>query len=408
MNICYVCDADLCRPDGPSVNEREFTVALQIEAKSRGDQVSFIIPKPFDEVDIGLKNVQFYKYDRNDTVPGLCEIVCINWRLFRLLRGKIGREGTVFIIRIDSLILPAILSLYIRHRAYCVKTLGDIYLFHGKSTSIGHRFKRSLIRGCLKLVLKRALFIDVCTPQLLANYQKVYGLKNIHLIDNAVNTERFYPMDKDMCKRRCGLEGFKKLAGYCGGYPSQRGARELIEVSQDLVKRYPDCGIVIVGDDPELKSLKKRARELGTDGQVVFRGVVDYEKVSLFVNCLDVGVGLDTAEKVTFVGNASQKIRQYIACGVPFVCPAGTNEQLVEKGFGVGIPTGDLDAFLESICYWLDMESAEKKRFVKKANQHVRDHYSVRMLCCKRYSCWKAAIKASSKKDNYRIVGYRT
>ncbi len=58
----------------------------------------------------------------------------------------------------------------------------------------------------------------------------------------------------------------------------QRGAKQLVEISPEIKRRYPNAGIVIVGSDSKIDKLKVRTRQLGTEDIFVWAGVVPYEK----------------------------------------------------------------------------------------------------------------------------------
>jgi glycosyltransferase involved in cell wall biosynthesis len=246
------------------------------------------------------------------------------------------------------------------------------------------------------MVLRNAVFVDACTSQLVINYRKRFKLQNISMVDNAVNTERYYVKDKIESRVKCGLNQFGRIVGYCGGFPSQRGARQLIQIAGRLIDAYDDCGFLIVGNDSELNVLKKSVKRDRLEDRVIFTGTVQYEKMPDYINCLDVGIALDKPEKVKFVGNSSQKIRQYLACGVPVICPQGTNDEMIRKGLCMPVLVNDLDAIYQSISYWFRLSNSEIEHFRETARKYAIEALSSHVVYEKRYQFWKIAFKNKS------------
>lgn len=395
MNICYFSDVDISKPNGPGVNEREFVWTLQTESKLRGDRTFFLIPKPSEELDFEIRNVDFYNkmFFEKLWLFGL-SILFSNLRSFKLVSRKLKTTPIdLFVLRLRRTCIFVPLYLSIIRQRYVIKTLGNIYNFRDKRMNIKSKTYYLFHRRILGRILSKATFIDVCTPQFYNNYRKIYQLKNIEIIENAVNTDRFFPLDKDECKRKCGLERFTKIVGYCGGYPSQRGARQLVEISSKLVERYSGCGILIVGDDAQLEKTRKQADASGVKDHIIFAGIIDYEKLPVYMNCLDVGVGLPSRERVDSQGSSSQKIRQYLACGIPVIFPKYTNEEILKHGLGTAVATDDTKEILEAVSYYLDKTQAEVDTFRKQASEYANNHLSTNFAYMRRYTAWISSLK---------------
>lgn len=394
MKIVYLSDIDISLENGPGVNEREFVRTLQTESRLRNDQAFFIIPKTSKKLDFSLRNVEYFRVKLNKKPSFLwLNVLSVTWRLCNLILKKLRRfDVDLFVIRlsINSILVP--LLLWLLGQRYSIKTLEDIYIFRPLEYNLKWKAFISVLRKILGIDLRKAVWIDVCTSQLYYNYKEKYELTNIKVIENSVNIELFDIMDKKYCKNKCGLGRFKKIVGYCGGYPSLRGARQLVDISRRLVSRYPGCGILIIGDDAELDSVQEKAKELGTNSHIVFTGIMKYQDTSFYINCMDVGVALDTDEKIQFVGNASQKIRQYLACGVSVICPEGTNKKIVDEGLGVAVTVNDLDQIYEAICFWFDKPLRDREEVRIKSCEFARNNFSTKKVFEERYSLWKSSI----------------
>jgi len=397
MTIVYASDVDISQPNGPGVNEREFVWTLQNESELRGDRALFLIRKPSKQLDYTLENVEYYesKFVKKDSFIGF-RILSTTWHLLKLVSRKVKKKNVDLVVirlNINFLLVPLFLSL-LKHK-YAIKTLGNLYSFHKRNLSFIEKLYFWPLRKILGKGLRDAIFVDVCTPQLYENYRNKYSLDNIKMIENTVNIARFHIMNKRLCKKKCGLEKFNKIVGYCGGYPSSRGARQLVEVSARLIRRYRDSGVLIIGDDAELHLLKEKAKRIGTDCHIIFKGIIDYEDVSFYMNCMDVGISVDKDERIEFIGNASQKIRQYLACGVPVICPEGTNERIIGEGLGIGVPANNLDQIFDAVCFWFDKSIEEWQKIRVKSHYFAKKNLSTKVSFENRYVGWRSTMEIS-------------
>ncbi|HOO44653.1 MAG TPA: glycosyltransferase [Deltaproteobacteria bacterium] len=311
---------------------------------------------------------------------------------FSIIRITLRNDYDLFVLRLSrtGIFIPVLLSLL--KKPYCIKTLGNVKKFNKTKHEKGPSFVERFLFLLFRKTLRNSLFIDVCTPQLEHLYRSEFDIENIEVIDNSVNTDRFYPLPRQECKKTCGLGEFDRIVGYCGGKPSQRGAQQLIKISHKLFERYPNAGIVIIGEDEDLDTLRNKVSEYGLADRIRFTGIVDYTELNPYLNCFDVGVALDTTRRIHLLGNSSQKIRQYIACGIPVICAKDTNEELIRKKLGTWISIQDTDKLFHDVCYWLDLSEEQRASFREKAREYAAEHLSCRVSYNKRYHAWEKAL----------------
>jgi len=396
MNIGYISSIDISLPNGPGVNEREFLWTLQNAASRYDYRVSSLIPKPSANIDFALQNATFYMDSDRLLNKSYLRYIENFWKLATtLLKSKPLRDVDLYVLRLDTwnLLLPHILRLL--GKPYYIKTLEDIYGFSKRARSARVRFNFLLKRILIRTTLCNAAHIDACTPQLVNLYRDKFNILHISMVDNAVNAERYRIMDKNACRIQCGLERFDKVVGYCGGFPSQRGARQLIWIAQRLLAADARCAILIVGDDADLSDLRRQAKQIDPSGRIRFTGVVPYESLPVYVNCLDVGIAFDTAEKLETVGNASQKIRQYLACGIPVICGENTNHTLVENGLCFPVSENDPYALYRAVRHFLDLPDEAIDRYRRKARKYAVEILSTHTAHKRRYELWRAIVMSN-------------
>jgi glycosyltransferase involved in cell wall biosynthesis len=146
---------------------------------------------------------------------------------------------------------------------------------------------------------------------------------------------------------------------------------------------------LIIGADDQLDSLKLRVRKDNLQKYVQFKGIVPYEKLVDYINCLDVGIALDTAVRVNSYGNSSQKIRQYLACGIPVICPHNTNHELVHQQLALSVPINDLDSLFNTIHYLFNLGPQAIRQYRQKARQYAIKKLSTDVAYEKRYRLWR-------------------
>ncbi|MBN2298597.1 MAG: glycosyltransferase [Deltaproteobacteria bacterium] len=393
MKICYISHVDISLPNGPGVNEREFLMTLKEESSIRGDCASCIILTPTLKLDLTLPDAHFFEASLPITGFSSLNKLLANIRLLALIiKLTLKNDYDLFILRLSrtGILIPVILSLL--GKPYSIKTLGNMQKYDRLTTRRKKTFPDRVRLSLFDKILENSLSIDVCTPQLEKLYRSEFGIENIEVVDNAVNTQRFHLLAKQECKKTCGLDEFDRIVGYCGGRPSERGARQLVEISPRLFARYPHTGIVIIGEDEELDALKKKAREFGLSERIRFTGTMDYAELNPYLNCFDVGVALDTTQRIDLIGNSSQKIRQYIACGVPVICARNTNEDLIREKLGMWVPSEDTDQLFYAVCQWLDLSAEQRASFREKAHAYAVENLSCKVAYEKRYRAWQKGL----------------
>ena len=396
MRICYISDVDISLPNGPGVNEREFVVSL---SGKLGNDAIFIMPKINSEIGWHPQEVHFYpKVSWSLLSKSNLQMLVYSLRQIAEFRKVVKKESVdlvVFRLNYNSVLCAIYLGL--RKQPYAIKTLGHKGVIKKEQSS---KFIRSVFWKMLFSVFNRAVreavAIDVCTDQYFEYYSRLLPKAKLQIVENSVNPKRFYPKNKAEMKAKLGLARFDKLVGYVGGSPSKRGVAQLVELSPDIRNFHADCGIVVVGHDREINQLKRRAKELDTEGSFMWAGTVPYEVVTDYINSLDVGIALDTADRVKNIGNSSQKIRQYLACGVPVICPKGTNSFVEKENLGILVDCHDLRELLSAIKKYLSFSNSEAQAFSGRATKFVHENLSSEVAMESRLEFWERALEGCS------------
>jgi glycosyltransferase involved in cell wall biosynthesis len=136
----------------------------------------------------------------------------------------------------------------------------------------------------------------------------------------------------------------------------------LVDVAPEILARFPEARIVIVGNGPLDEDLRRRARELGLDSDPRFQ-ILPFEPPSnRYLSSLDVFV-LPSSWEAMPIG-----VLEALAHGVPQVATdvEGTGEEVVPET-GILIPPKDRAALAKAVCELL--ESAPRREAASTASR---------------------------------------
>ncbi|RME85144.1 MAG: glycosyltransferase [Caldilineae bacterium] len=384
--ILYISAVDVSIGNGPGVNERQFTAAL---ARAFAERVHFLLPRPAASLTHLPPNQCTFSHPHLRHHP-------LHWPRHMYSQIQMARrllsDGRfdLIVVRVDLFPLSLHRILSEARLPYVTKTLSQTLLWMfdkrwGRLGSLPERINRRLVRD----LVAGALVSDACSRAQVDFFADILAVPRRKLvwIDNGVDTTMFYPRPTREVRRQLGLERFEPIIGYVGGAPSQRGARQMVEVLPALLPRYPRLGAVIVGHGPGVSALKQRAAELGVAEHVMFTGYRPFDEVPAYVNSFDVGVSISDA--VDRYAAAELKVRQYVACGKPVVASPGSNDFLAEEGLGSIVDARDLEGIAAALDRWLSMDEGERRAFGERAAGYAREHLSEDGMLARRLALWE-------------------
>jgi len=110
------------------------------------------------------------------------------------------------------------------------------------------------------------------------------------------------------------------------------------------------------------------------------------------VASFDVGVALMPAADTLLVGNANQKVRQYLACGVPVISSPGGELPLEDLGIGRIVEAGDIDGFVEAALWALRLDGDDRRMVSERARRFAVEELSVERTTTERLRIWSASL----------------
>ncbi|WP_311945491.1 glycosyltransferase [Halomonas piscis] len=211
--------------------------------------------------------------------------------------------------------------------------------------------------------------------------------ERIEVVPNAVNAERFQPMQPDAAiTQELKLKPGVPVIGYAGSAVAYEGLELLLEAMAKLKKSGQDFAFVLVGDGKVIDTVKAKAKELDIEDQCRFTGRVPFEQVPRYLSCMDIMPIPRLSSAVTEMVSALKPL-EAMAMGKalvlsdvsPHITMAGKNGQrarLFEKD--------SADALSDALQALIDSPE-ERKRLGQAARawieqertwNHVTNHYA--------------------------------
>jgi len=109
----------------------------------------------------------------------------------------------------------------------------------------------------------------------------------VTVVPNAVDTELFFPAERDESLRsQWGMCDWF-VCGFIGSVTAYEGLDDLVKAISAISEKQK-CGLIIVGDGRALADLERLAHELGCADRVRFVGRIPFSEVGRYYNCFDV------------------------------------------------------------------------------------------------------------------------
>lgn len=236
-------------------------------------------------------------------VKGAFSRLKFEWRTYRRIR-KMEDLDAVY-LRFRSFALGPLLAVKKRKVPLYVEINGFPSLEY-KGSGLLKRLTFNIDRKLLKRATKIVLLYEVHRKGL-TDYYGIDEPERIVFIPNGTNTDRFKPIDRDVCREMLGLPD-GKIVVFIGAVEPWQGISNLIEAFHSLKVKHDDLKLVVVGGGSILK-------ELMVHKDVIFTGSVPYTDVPAYTNAADLCAVPIPTDRLAF----PMKVLETLACGVPLL-----------------------------------------------------------------------------------------
>lgn len=164
----------------------------------------------------------------------------------------------------------------------------------------------------------------------------------VTIVPTPVKLSAYDGLDTGRVQADLGLQGAEVLL-FVGRIAGEKGLDFLLRVFARIVAERPHARLLLVGDGPGESDLRKMARKLGIDDQVIFCGAVPHNEVPHYAAAADLFVFSSVTETQGLV------LIEAMAAGTPVVAvEAPGSKDVLDEGGGLLVPLRE-DAFAEVV-----------------------------------------------------------
>jgi glycosyltransferase involved in cell wall biosynthesis len=295
--------------------------------------------------------------DNVEVIPTLSRnIVLFTWDAYRIA-SRICKYEDIDIITTQDPIFCGIVGLAIKYK-YKKPLLVQV---HGDSLDNKYWLRERKIRYLLniigKFVLRRADGIRVVSERVKKRIMSM-GIEERRIFKLPI-----YIDVKKFSDARGGKEIRRKFSHYdnivlfVGRLAKEKNIPNLLKAAAIVVKKFPRTLFLIVGDGPEREKLERLAKKLQIEENVVFEGLVEYDKLPAYYKACDVFVLPSDHEGWGLV------IVEALAAGKPVITTdVGLAGEVVEdRKYGFVVPKRNEKILAEKIIMLIKDHSLRNK-----------------------------------------------
>ena len=269
--------------------------------------------------------------------------------------------------------------------------------------------KKILDDICKKLLKYLVVFFeDKTVTELIVPSNKIYNIfkdkykftKNIHIIQTGIETSKFYKenfssKDINNLKKKYGIKKKDFVVMTVSRLAKEKSVDRLINNQKELLKRYPNMKLLIVGDGPDIDKLKMQACSLNISNNVIFTGKVTLEEIPIYYQLGDVFV---TASKSETQGLT---VVEAISSSLPIV--AVKDDSFISSvidDFNGYVFTSD-EKYIESILKLYENNDIYNR--LSNQSRILSSDFSSEYFALKVLKVYETAIE-NYKKDNKKVI----
>ncbi len=392
IDFLYVTEVDLSIDNGEGINEREFVRAI---LEDNEDSIICVTPRPQHPNNYFDSRIKYVFAHKSQPVYYLVFLILLILKIWQLDR-KYQFKALVFRPGIVPLV-PLILS-QVLHKPIFFKTIAGYSLFEQKHRSWVRRTWTKFILPIHRAALHQMHGGDTVSKAYIEWFHFKFGInkEKLQLIPNGANINFFLPQKDNIFRTELGFNQFTKIIGYVGALASLRHLDEIIHSMLD-VRDIGSVALVLIGDGPQKNSLENLVYKLGLEDIINFTGVVQYQEIPQYMNTFDVAIDLSlvpmSINGKSQYGSFSQKIPQYLSCGLPVIAWDTPDTQFIKQNqLGNLITPGDVASLSEGIKNLLSMDELDYGQLCLRARAYAETNFAAKTLVARRIEFWQSLL----------------
>jgi len=186
-----------------------------------------------------------------------------------------------------------------------------VHTYHTMYEDYVHYITKGYFNGTSKKIVEylTKFYCDKTATELIVPTKKTYDLfknkykieRNVHIIPTGIEIERFSNNKKDLpkiikLKEKYNIKVDNKVLLFVGRLGKEKSVDFLIKEQAVIIKKYPFCKLLIVGDGPDFEYFGKLVKKYKIENNVIFTGKVPWEEVPLYYHMADIFVTASVTE----------------------------------------------------------------------------------------------------------------
>ena len=252
-------------------------------------------------------------------------------------------------------------------------------------------------------------YCETTATELIVPTNKIYKLfkekykfeKNIHIIPTGIEVERFYSENIDIkevdnLKRTLQLSKKDFIILFVGRLAEEKNVEFLINSQKELIKKYKNIKLIIVGDGPDKEKYEQMSKEMGLEKNIIFTGKVAWGDMPYYYHVADV---FATASKTETQGLT---IIEAMASNVVPICMKDEAFQSMVTEDLNGLFFETEEEYQEKVLFLYE-DRDELKKIDKQARIQA-EHYSSKNYADRVLEVYNRAIKEKKEENRFGIL----
>ena len=278
-----------------------------------------------------------------------------------------------------------------------------VHTYHTMYEDYVHYITKGYFNGTSKKIVEylTKFYCDKTATELIVPTKKAYDLfknkykvdRNIHIIPTGIEIDRFYKekLKKSQIsdlKRILSIQNEDFVILFVGRLGKEKSVDVLIDGQKEIIKRYKNVKLMIVGDGPDMEYFKKMVSNYKLENNVIFTGKVPYDDIPIYYGVADV---FATASQTETQGLT---VIEAMAASLPVLAIDDDSFRLTVVNDLNGYLFKDLKEYIKHVYYLIENPkeySKIKKQARVSADVHSSKYFAERVL-----DVYKIAIETNN------------
>ena len=281
-----------------------------------------------------------------------------------------------------------------------------VHTYHTMYEDYIHYITKGYFQKTSKKIVEHLtlFYCDTTATELIVPTKKTYDLfkekykvkRNVHIVPTGIEVEKYSKKYSDevigKLKEKIGIKKEDINLIFVGRLGLEKSVDFLINNHKNIVKKHPNCNLIIIGDGPERENLEKLVKKNKLENKVFFTGKVPLSDIGMYYHLGSIFV---TASKTETQGLT---VLEAIAASLPVV--AIKDESFIDPikdNYNGYLFTDDKD-YVNYINNLLD--NSDKLNKMALNAYESSSNFSSTTFASNALKVYKLAIKNKKKKDN--------